>query len=248
MALKDYLKDITTYVSSTGFFDKIKITATDKGITVEAMEPKDKEVILKGKFVKPLADLDGEFGLTNLSLIQTICNDPEFVSKDSIATVVYETRNNEKIPTEIAYKNKSKSHINYRFMSKNLIPDMPKFLEPKWDVVIKPNKANVSQFAWVSNGLSAYEEYFTPKISNGDLKFFIGEESAASQRGGVVFASDLTETFDSPHKWKIQQVSGILKLGDTCDCEMAFSIKGAIQITLNTGVGVYKYIFPAKVK
>lgn len=247
MALKDYFKDITTYVSTTGFFDKIKITATTKDITVEAME-KDKEVILKGTFSKPLADLEGEFGLSNLSLLQTICNDPEFTSKDSTITVVYETKNNEKIPTEVAYENKSKSYINYRFMSKNLIPNQPKFSEPKWDIVIKPNKANIQQFAWAAAGLSNYEQYFTPRIENGNLKFFIGEDSAATQRGGVVFATDLTEVFDSQHKWKIQQIIGVLKAADTCDCEMAFSIKGAIQITLNTGVGVFKYIFPAKVK
>lgn len=247
MALKDYFKDLTTYVATAGFFDKIKVTATAKEITVEAME-KEKEVILKGKFNKPLADLEGEFGLSNLSLLQTICSDPEFNSKESSMTVIYETKNAERVPTELAYENKSKSYINYRFMSKQLVPDQPKFLEPKWDIVITPTKANVQQFAWAANGLSAYEQYFIPKIVDGDLKFFIGEDSAATQRGGVVFASELTETFDGQHKWKIQHVLSVLKAADTCDCEMAFSTKGAIQITLNTGVGTYRYIFPAKVR
>lgn len=247
MALKDYFKDLTTYVATAGFFDKIKITATNKEILVEAME-KEKEVILKGKFSKPLADLEGEFGLSNLSLLQTICSDPEFNSKESTMTVVYETKNAERVPTELAYENKSKSHINYRFMSKQLVPEQPKFNEPKWDVVITPSKSNVQQFAWAANGLATYEQYFIPKIVDGNLKFFIGEDSAATQRGGVVFAEELTESFDSQHKWKIQQVLSVLKAADTCDCEMAFSSKGAIQITLNTGVGTYRYIFPAKVR
>jgi hypothetical protein len=149
MALKDYLKDLTTYVASAGFFDKIKITATGKEIAVEAME-KEKEVILKGKFSKPLAELEGEFGLSNLSLLQTICSDPEFNLKESTVTVVYETKNAERVPTELAYENKSKSTINYRFMSKQLVPDQPKFLEPKWDVVITPTKSSVQQFAWAA--------------------------------------------------------------------------------------------------
>lgn len=248
MALKDYFKDLTTYVTSTGFFDKVKVTATAKEITVEAME-KEKEVILKGKFSKPLSDLEGEFGLSNLSLLGTICSDPEFSSKESTITVTYETKNAERVPTELAYENKSKSYINYRFMNKQLVPDQPKFIEPKWDVVITPSKANVQQFAWAANGLAAYEQYFVPKIVDGDLKFFIGDDSAATQRGGVVFASERTETFDSAiHKWKIAQVLSVLKVADTCDCEMAFSTKGAIQITLNTGVGSYRYIFPSKVR
>ena len=247
MALKDYIKDLTSYVTPTGFFDKIKITATDKEILVEAME-KDKEVILKGKFAKPLVDLEGEFGLSNLSLLQTITNDPEFSMKESTIEVVYESRGGEQVPTEIAYSNKSKSYINYRFMGKQLIPDQPKFLEPKWDVTVVPSKSNVQQFSWAANGLSAYEQYFIPRIIDTDLKFFIGEDDAATQRGGVVFATDRAETFDSQHKWKINQAISILKVADTCDCEMAFSTKGAIQITLNTGVGVYRYILPAKVR
>jgi hypothetical protein len=247
MALKDYLKDITTYVTPTSFFDKIKVSATAKEITIEAME-KEKEVILKGKFSKPLSDLEGEFGLSNLSLLQTITGDPEFNFNETTVTVVYETKNAEKIPTELAYQNRSKSHINYRFMSKSLVPDQPKFIEPKWDVTVSPSKSNVQQLAWAANGLAAYEQYFIPKIVDGDLKFFIGEDDASTQRGGVVFASNLTEKFESQHKWKIQQVLAVLKAGDTADCEMAFSSKGAIQITLNTGIGNYRYIFPAKVR
>jgi hypothetical protein len=247
MALKDYIKDLTTYITPAGFFDKIKVSASSKDVTVEAMD-KEKEVILKGKFNQSVPDLEGEFGLSNLSLLQTIASDPEFNFNESLVTITYENKAAGKEPTEMAYVNKSKSHINYRFMSKSLVPDQPKFIEPKWDVVITPSKNNIQQFAWAANGLSAYEQYFIPKIVDGNLKFFIGEDDAATQRGGVVFASDLKETFDGTHKWKIQQVLGGLKLGDNCDCEMAFSTKGAIQITLNTGVGTYKYIFPSKVR
>lgn len=247
MAIKDYFKDLTAYVTSVGFFDKIKVTATDKEIVVEAME-KEKEVILKGKFNGTLDELEGEFGLSNLSLLQTITNDPEYTFKESKVDIVYETINGEKMPSELAYENKSKSFINYRFMAKKLVPDQPKFMEPKWDVVITPTKSNVQQFSWAAAGLSTYEQYFIPKIVDGNLKFYIGDDTAATQRGGIVFATDRKETFDSQHKWKVQQVLAVLRAGESCDCEMAFSVKGAIQITFNTGVGVYRYIFPAKVK
>lgn len=247
MALKDYLKDITTYVVSTGFFDRIKITASAQEILVESMT-KEKEIILKGKFDKPLADLTGEFGLSNLSLLQTITSDPEYLLDETTVTVEYDMQNGERTPSEITYENKSNSHINYRFMPKQLVPDQPKFNEPKWDVVIKPNRSSISQFGWAANGLAAYEQYFIPKITDGNLRFYIGDESASTQRGGVVFATDLKEKFESPHKWKIQLLQGILKLASTCDCEMSFASKGAIQVKLQTGIGTYNYIFPAKVR
>ena len=163
-------------------------------------------------------------------------------------TVVYENTADGKVPSELAYENKSKSHINYRFMAKQLVPDQPKFNEPKWDVVIAPSKSNVQQFTWAANGLAAYEQYFIPRIVDGTLKFFIGEDSASTQRGGVVFSTDRTEKFDGDHKWKIQLVQSVLKIGDSCDCEMSFSSKGAIQIKLDTGIATYKYIFPAKLR
>ena len=127
--MKDYIQDLTKYVVSTGFFDKIKITADAKAIKVEALE-KEKEVVLKGSFAAPVADMDGEFGLSNLSLLGHIANDSEFNSKESTIEVKYETKNGEKVPTELGYTNKSKSYINYRFMAKQLIPDQPKFMEP----------------------------------------------------------------------------------------------------------------------
>jgi hypothetical protein len=133
-------------------------------------------------------------------------------------------------------------------MSKQLVPDQPKFIEPTWDVTIKPSKSNIQQFGWAANGLGAYEQYFIPKIQDGQLKFFIGEDTAANQRGGVVFATDLTQTFDSQHKWKISHIQTVLKLAESADCEMSFSSKGVIQVTVSTGVGVYKFIFPAKVR
>ena len=244
--LKDYVQDLVKNVISTGFFDKIKISASSTDILIEGME-KDKDVVLKGKFAKPLTDLNGNFGLSNLSLLSHIISDSEFSSDDSKLEVLYD-KTDVTLPTEMMYENKSKSYINYRFMSPKLIPDQPKFVEPKWDVVIKPTKSSIQQFGWAAAGLSAYEQYFTPSIENGDLKFFIGESGAANQRGGVVFATGRTEKFDSQHKWKISHMQAVLKLADSSDCEMSFSAKGAIQIKISTGVGEHKFIFPAKVK
>ena len=244
MALKDYIKDLTTYVTTTGFFDKIRITASDKEISIDAVD-KEREIILKGKFNKPLADLTGTFGLSNLSLLQTITSDPEFAAKETTMSVVYEVKDGENTPTSLTYENKSKSYIKYRFMNKNLLPDPAKLLVTKWDLVINPSKSNIQQFVWAANGLAMYEQYFSPKVVDGELKFFIGEDSAATQKGGVVFATDVKENFDSGNKWKIQHLLTGLKSSDSCDCEMSFSAKGAIEISLKTGLGNYRYIFPA---
>ena len=243
--MKDNIQDLVKYVTTTGFFDKIKVVASDDNVVIEALE-KEKDVVLKGGFSKPISGLNGEFGLSNLSLLAHIASDQEFSSPDSTLEVIYDKKNNEDVPVELKYVNKSKSHINYRFMAANLVPPQPKFMEPVWDVVVKPAKAKIEQFAWAANGLSAYEQYFIPKIENGELKFYIGDANAASQRGAVTFATDLKGTFDNKNKWRIEHIQPVLKLAISADCEMAFSTKGVIQITINTGVGFYRFIFPAK--
>lgn len=245
--MKDQIQDLVGTVISTNFFEKIKITADTKTVIIEAME-KEKEIILKGMYNKPVAGLEGAFGLSNLSLLSHITSDKDFNSIDSKLDVVYAQRNNEKFPVELSYVNKVKTFVNYRFMSKELIPDQPNFKEPTWDIVIKPNKANVQQFAWVANGLSAYEQYFIPKAKDGELKFYIGEDNAANQRGGVVFASNIKTDFESQHRWKIAHLQEILKLDDSTESEMSFSTKGIIQVKISTGVGVYKFLFPAKMR
>ena len=247
ISMKDAITDITRNVTTTGFFDKVKITAGKQGTAIEAIE-KDKQVILKGMTLKPVDGWNGEFGLSNLGLLSSIVNNSEFTHKDSTLELVTAERDGVEVPTEFQYTNKSKSFISYRFIAKSVVPDQPKYSEPAWDVKIKPSKNSIQQFNWAASSLGAYEQYFIPKTVDGELKFFIGEETAATQRGGVVFATDVKGKFESNHKWPIAMVYSILKLVDGTDADMSFSTKGAIQIKLNTGISEYRYIFPAKVR
>jgi hypothetical protein len=245
--IKDITQDIVKNLVSTGFFDKIKITAGKKATNIEAME-NNKQVIVKGATLHPVNGWDGEFGLANLSLLSSIVNDSEYPHKDSVLEMIYQPRGGVDVPSELHYTNKSKSFVAYRFVSKELVPDQPTYNEPSWDVKIKPHKSSIQQFNWAANSLSGYEQYFIPRTVDGNLKFFIGEENSANQRGGVVFAQNVVGDFESNFKWPISMVSNILKLVDGTDAEMKFSIKGAIQIDINSGLATYKFVFPAKAK
>lgn len=248
--IKDFTQDLVKNVISTGFFDKIKIDAT-KGtdILVESVD-KDKTVVLKGIIKNnKSADLKGEFGLTNLSLLQHIVSDPEFSKPESNMTITtkQDEKNGKEYPTELAYINKSKSYINYRFMPLSLVPNQPTFREQEWDVVVsEPSKDSIQQFAWAASGLSAYEQYIIPKVVDRQLRFYIGEENSAAQRGGVVIADNVDGKFDYGMQWKIGLVLGVLKLASNSHCKLSFSKKGAFQVEIDTGVGVYKFIFPSK--
>lgn len=247
IGVKDVLQDIVKNTVGTGFFEKIRITANNKMVNVEALEG-NKQVILKAATKLPVDTWEGEFGLANLGLLSSIVNDGEYAHKDSTLEMKYQQRGGVDMPVELHYTNKSRSFVTYRFVSKEMVPDQPKYNEPAWDVVVKPTKSAIQQFNWAAGSLSSYEQYFIPRTVDGNLKFFIGEENGANQRGGVVFASNVTGTFDSNHKWPISLLSQILKLVDGADAELKLSIKGAIQLDLNSGLINYRYIFPAKMR
>ena len=247
IAVKDIMQDVVRNTVTTGFFDKVKISSGRKGVTIEALE-NNKQVILKATTQAPVDGWEGEFGLANLSLLQSVVNDSEFAHKDSKLDMQYQARGGQDVPSELHYTNKSGTFVAYRFVSKDMVPDQPKYNEPVWDVTIKPTKAAIQQFAWAANSLSSYEQYFIPKTVDGSLKFFIGEEGGANQRGGVVFATNVSGEFDGTHKWPISQIAQVLKLTDGTEAEMKFSIKGAIQLEIKTGLVEYRFVFPAKMR
>ena len=247
LAVKDIMQDLVKNTVSTGFFDKIKITANKKLVQVEALEG-NKQVILKAVTAQPVDGWEGEFGLANLNLLSSIVNDSEFAHKDSQLVMQYQPRGGVDVPVELHYTNKSNTFMAYRFVSKDMVPDQPKYNEPTWDVTVKPVKSAIQQFAWAAGSLSSYEQYFIPKTVNGNLIFFIGEEDGANQRGGVQFAQQVTGQFDSNHKWPISQIAQVLKLTDGTDAQVKFSSKGAIQIDLDSGLVQYKFVFPAKMR
>jgi len=81
---------------------------------------------------------------------------------------------------------------------------------------------------------------------DNNLKFKFGD--ASSHAGEFVFATGITGELTKSWSWPVAQVTQILKLIETADCEMSFSDDGALQITLDSGIGKYQYILPAQSK
>jgi len=84
-------------------------------------------------------------------------------------------------------------------------------------------------------------------ITDGDaLKFKFGD--ASSHAGEFTFATGIKGKLDKTWAWPVAQVTQILKLIETNECEMSFSDDGALQITLDSGMASYQYILPAQSK
>ena len=92
--------------------------------------------------------------------------------------------------------------------------------------------------------MGGFEPTFVAKTDGDTLKFYIGD--GANDRTEMPFASNVQGKLTKGWAWPLAQVLSILKLSDTSQATMGFSDQGAMQIAIDSGIGKYEYILPAR--
>ena len=132
-------------------------------------------------------------------------------------------------------------------MSKEIIDQTlqtVKFKGAEWDVTFEPTKAKVSELQQVAGIYGGIEPNFTVKTEGADLIVTVGAADG-SFTGKRTFAKNVTGEITEGYAWPLAQVLAILKLGMSGACVMQISARGALQISVDSGIGKYDYILPA---
>jgi len=241
----DILKDIVKHTHGLGFLDLVKISGTDKETAIDSMA-EDRSVILQGSFHKAQEDMSGTFGMPQLNKLDIHLKCPEYKDKANI-TVIKGERNGTNVPTGIHFENEKGDFKNdYRFMNAEIINEKlktVKFKGVKWDVEIEPSVASVQRFNFQSVANTEHNS-FVVRTEDGNLIFTFGDQS--SHGGEFVFAKDVKGTLNKGWSWPVAQVLQILKLSDSAKVTLHFSNEGAMQVTVDSGLGKYQYIIPAQ--
>ena len=112
-----------------------------------------------------------------------------------------------------------------------------------WSVDFEPTIINIQRLKMMVSANSE-ELTFVAKTEGKDLKFYFGDVS--THAGDFVFQHDVGGKLTRGWAWPVEQVSRILNLpGDT---RVRFSDDGVSEITINSGLGVYRYLLPAQQK
>jgi hypothetical protein len=171
---------------------------------------------------------------------------PEYKEKANI-TVLSGERNGATIPTGIHFENEKGDFKNdYRFMNAEIINEKlktVKFKGVKWDVEIEPSVASVQRFNFQATANTEHNS-FVVRTEDGNLIFTFGDQ--ASHGGEFVFATDVKGTLNKGWSWPVGQVLQILKLSDSAKVTLHFSNEGAMQVSVDSGLGKYQYIIPAQ--
>jgi hypothetical protein len=243
--MKDILQDIVKHTHGLGFLDLVKISGEADATSIDSMA-EDRSVILQGAFKKAQPEMVGTFGMPQLNKLDIHLKCPEYKDKANI-TVLTGTRNGAETPTGIHFENEKGDFKNdYRFMNADIINEKlktVKFKGVKWDVEIEPTIASVQRFNFQSVANTEHNS-FVVSTKDGNLIFTFGDQS--SHGGEFVFASGVVGTLDKGWSWPVAQVLQILKLSDSAKLTLHFSNEGAMQVTVDSGLGEYKYIIPAQ--
>ena len=123
---------------------------------------------------------------------------------------------------------------------------VPPFKGATWEVVVEPTKGKIDELVYFSGVLGGFESTFTVSTNKGSLHFSIG--NGPTNRHSFVFAKDVTGTLKHQWSWPLAQVLSILKLSASSETKMYFSDMGALKIDVDSGLGKYSYILPARSK
>ena len=241
----DILKDIVKHTHGLGFLDLVKITGDDKETSIDSMA-EDRSVILQGSFHKPQAEMSGTFGMPQMGKLDIHLKCPEYKEKANI-TVLSGERAGATVPTGIHFENEKGDFKNdYRFMNAEIINEKlktVKFKGVKWDVEIEPSMASVQRFNFQATANTEHNS-FVVRTEDGNLIFTFGDQ--ASHGGEFTFATDVKGTLNKGWSWTVGQLLQILKLSDSAKVTLHFSNEGAMQVSVDSGLGKYQYIIPAQ--
>jgi hypothetical protein len=246
MSTRDIVQDIVKHTAGLGFITSVKVTGTDESTTLDAMDA-DRTVILQAKLHNTVEEFNGEFGLGNLGFLAGVTGLGNYQTDDATVEVVARDRNGVSSPDHLMFKDADGNTDQYRFMSKEIIEQTlqtVKFKGVEWDVTLEPTKAKVNELQQVAGIYGGIEPNFTVKTEGTDLIVTVGAADG-SFTGKRTFAKNVTGEITEGYAWPLAQVLAILKLGMSGTCVMQISKKGALMISVDSGIGKYDYILPA---
>lgn len=245
--LYDNLRDILRHTQELGFLESAKIIGKSDSVDIHAITP-EKTVVLFGKLNNTIPSLaDNTVGFSRLAVLKGYVNFPAFAADDATIEIRTQERQSKEVPSEINFKSPLGHDAHYRFMSEEMANKqitMPTFKGATWDVEYIPTKKNIQDLMYFNGVLGGFEPTFNVDIEGSELRLSIG--SGPTDRSIVPFGKINSGNINKSWRWPLSEVLSILKLSSADECTMYMSDQGALKLTMNSGLGVYDYIIPAR--
>ena len=246
--MKDYLLDIVRNTYDLGCISAVKVTGTDKTTALDAVA-EDRTVVLNAQFHSPVPEFTGLFGMPNLDKLKILLNLQEYKENAVISVNRQDRSGNGQIePVGLHFANPAGDFQNdYRFMTSEVVAEKLKTAKPKksptWLIEFEPTVAGIQRLKMQAQAHSD-EPLFQVKTDQDRLKFSFGDHS--THAGEFVFHAGITGRLQHNWSWPAKQVISILDLAG--DKIMRISDEGIAEITVDSGLAVYRYALLAQTK
>ena len=244
--MKNFLQDLIQHTYSLGIIELIKVECSTTETKVSAYS-EDRKVIVSGVSKVPIAELQGTFGMPNLSKLKTILSFDEYDNKAKI-NVIREDKGEEKnVPISIHFETEVGDFVNdYRLMAKSVIEDKIKtviFKGATWNVELVPAITSIQKMKKQASANNE-ELNFVARTDKGDLRFYFGD--VGTNNGNFVFQSNVNGVLTKSWNWPVKVFMAIMDLPG--NKVIKFSDGGAVEITVDSGIADYRYLLPAEAK
>lgn len=247
--MRDILTDIVKQTKD--LFGVVKVTGTDTETRLQAVDD-DKMFVLNATLAVPVAEFMGEFGISNLGMLDGLLNFPSYRTDEAQLEVVRKTRGKGETVEYFRFVDANGEGAVFRCMSPDLIDTQASVPKIPWDVTLAPQKSKIAEFHKLAGLFNDVDKFFSlhTKKTKGqvDLVFSIGSEDSSSHRSAMVFESGVGGEIKQPLPFNTQQFLSLTKvMGATAmDCSMSLYHKGVLSVTVTTPLATYNYYMRAR--
>jgi hypothetical protein len=238
--MKDNLQDLISHIHGLSNIDTIKIMGSDTETNFAAVSQDETgKIVIEGSFKQPDPNFIGIFGLPNLNKLKTILGLDEYNEDANIVT-----KRDGDIAKSIYFENKNKDFVNeYRLMPEDIANTKVGnfiFKVPAWHVTFDPTVESINRLKRQAQANSEVDN-FKIKVENNDIKIYFGDP--ATHNGAFTFQSNVSGTFNGTLKFPVNLVIQVLNMAG--DKTIKIAEKGILEITIDSGIGTYRYLIPA---
>lgn len=243
--MREVLLDLVKQVG--GLTGALRVVGTDKETVIKGCD-ETKTLFVEAKLNKPLPEFEGQFGVSNLSLLSGLLMFPNYLTDDATFSVKKRERDGIQTVEQFEFRNKvTGNDADFRMMDPKHIPDQATIpSEIPWNVTVVPTKSKVTEFSQLSALYAAADiKDFGAKTVDGNLIFYLGDEESANHRVSMVFATDVEGELKGSLTWQTFQFLSIMKLVGTHPTTLKITSRGVLGVTVDTPYGNYNYFIRA---
>jgi len=237
--MKEFLLELVAHTHALGVLPIIRVTATPEKTYIDAVA-EDKSMIFNATTHEPIADLEGVFGMSSLNKLDLHLKCPEYES--GLISIKTDIRNNETMPVAIHFENANGDFQNDYSLVPRFVADMKLkdvgFFGTHWDIEFNPSQLSIQKLKYQ---IAAHTEEATFKISTHNNNIVISFGDQSTHAGSFIFHPSVDKSLKNNWAWPKTRIMSVLNLEGEKTIKLLDA--GALQITIDSGICVYNYIF-----